>query len=109
MDPRGSIVAETGLVLTLLAEGKDKEALIFAEKIIPSSTGVGPYYDIAMAMVYARNGRIAESRVSWDRLVAAYGSQKEESPEALLGRLIINPSLANRAYQLLSRTGVITE
>lgn len=109
LDPRGSIVAETGLVLTLLAEGKDKEALIFAEKIIPSSTGVGPYYDIAMAMVYAKNGRIAESRASWDRLVAVYGTEKEESPQELLGRLIINPSLADRAFQLLSRAGVITE
>ncbi len=109
LDPRGSIVAETALVLTLLAEGKNEEALEFAEKIIPSSTGVGPYYDIAMAMVYAKNGRIAESRASWDRLVAAYGNEQEESPEALLRRLILNPSLADRAFQLLSRTGVITE
>ena len=109
LDPRGSIVAETALVFTLLAEGKNEEALEFAEKIIPSSTGVGPYYDIAMAMVYAKNGRISESRASWDRLVAAYGSEKAESPEALLRRLIINPSLANRALVLLSRTGVITE
>ncbi len=109
LDPRGSIVAETALVFTLLAEGKDEEALEFAEKIVPSSTGVGPYYDIAMAMVYAKNGRIAESRASWNRLVAAYGSEQEESPEALLERLILNPSLASRAFQLLSRTGVITE
>ncbi len=108
LDPRGSIVAETGLVLTLLAEGKDKEALTLAEKIIPSSTGVGPYYDVAMAMVYAKNDRIAESRVSWDRLVAAYGSGRDESPQKLLRRLIVNPSLADRAYTLLSGKGVIT-
>lgn len=109
LDPRGSILAQTALVLTLLAEGKDKAALEFAEKIVPSSTVVGPYYDIAMAMVYAKNDRIAESRASWNRLVTAYGSEKEESPEALLRRLILNPSLANRAFQLLSGTGVITE
>ncbi|MGB5723933.1 MAG: hypothetical protein WBM39_05915 [Parasphingorhabdus sp.] len=109
LDPRGSIVAETALVFTLLAEGKNEEALEFAEKIIPSSTGVGPYYDIAMAMVYAKNGRISQSRASWERLVAAYGSDKGESPEALLRRLILNPSLANRAFVLLSRTGVIGE
>ncbi len=108
LDPRGSIVAETGLVLTLLAEGKDKEALTLAEKIVPSSTGVGPYYDVAMAMVYAKNDRIAESRVSWDRLVAAYGSGRDESPQKLLRRLIVNPSLADRAYKLLSGKGVIT-
>jgi tetratricopeptide (TPR) repeat protein len=107
LDPRGSIVAETGLVLTLLAEGKDKQALEFAQKIIPSSTGIGPYYDMTMAMVYAKNGRIAESRASWERLVEAYGSEQEESPRALLSRLIINPSLANRAIQLLTQTGVI--
>ena len=108
LDPRGSILAETGLVLTLMAEGKDKEALILAEKIIPSSTGVGPYYDVAMAMVYAKNGRIAESRVSWDRLVAAYGSGRNESPQELLARLIVSPALADRAYKLLSSAGVIT-
>ncbi len=109
LDPRGSIVAETGLVLTLLSEGKDKEALAYAEKIIPSSTGVGPYYDLAMAMVYAKNGRIPESRISWDKLVAAYGSEEEESPDELLGRLITSPALAHRALLLLSSTGVITE
>ncbi|WP_417592959.1 tetratricopeptide repeat protein [Parasphingorhabdus sp.] len=109
LDPRGSIVAETGLVLTLLSEGKNKEALAYAEKIIPSSTGVGPYYDLAMAMVYAKNGRIPESRLSWKQLVSAYGSEKEESPEELLGRLITNPALADRAFQLLSTAGVFTE
>ena len=108
LDPRGSIVAETALVLTLLAEGKNKEALVFAEKIVPSSTGVGPYYDIAMAMVYAKNNRIADSRASWDRLVAAYGNEKDKNPEQLLRRLIINPLLADRAFQLLLQTGVIS-
>jgi tetratricopeptide (TPR) repeat protein len=108
LDPRGSIVAETALVLTLLVEGKDKEALEFAERIVPSSTGVGPYYDIAMAMVYAKNGRIEDSRASWDRLVTTYGSEKDESQEQLLRRLITNPMLADRAFQLLVRTGVIT-
>lgn len=108
LDPRGSIVAETALVLTLLVESKDKEALEFAERIVPSSTGVGPYYDIAMAMVYAKNGRIEDSRASWDRLVTAYGSEKDESQEQLLRRLITNPLLADRAFQLLVRTGVIT-
>ena len=107
LDPRGSILAETALVLTLLAEGKDKQALEYAEKIVPSSTGVGPYYDIAMAMVYAKNGRIEDSRRSWDRLVAAYGTEKDESPEQLIRRLITNPLLAERAVQLLRRTGVI--
>lgn len=98
-------------MFTLLAEGKDKEALDFAEKIMPSSTGVGPYYDIAMAMamVYAKNGRIKESRAAWDRLVAAYGSQAAESPKQLLDRLILNPLLANRAFLLLSVTGVIAK
>ncbi len=106
LDPRGSIVAETALVLTLLQEGKDKEALEFAEKIVPSSTGVGPYYDIAMALVYAKNGKIAESRASWNRLLAAYGDENDENPEQLLSRLIINPGLAGRTFQLLSQTGV---
>ena len=109
LDPRGSILAETALVLTLLAEGKNREALEIAEKIVPSSTGVGPYYDIAMAMVYAKNGMIAKSRQSWNRLVAGYGRGGEESPRALLRRLILNPALADRAYLLLSRTGVIVE
>jgi len=109
LDPRGSIVAETALVLTLLAEGKDKEALEAAEKIVPSSTGVGPYYDVAMAMVYAKNGRIEDSRKSWDRLVVAYGNDKDESEEQLLRRLITNPLLAERAIQLLVRTQVIGE
>ena len=95
-------------MLTLLVEGKDQEALEFAERIVPSSTGVGPYYDIAMAMVYAKNGRIEDSRASWDRLVTAYGSEKDESQEQLLRRLITNPLLADRAFQLLVRTGVIT-
>ena len=95
-------------MLTLLAEGKNKEALVFAEKIVPSSTGVGPYYDIAMAMVYAKNNRIADSRASWDRLVAAYGNEKDKNPEQLLRRLIINPLLADRAFQLLLQTGVIS-
>lgn len=108
LDPRGSLVAETALVLTLLAEGKDKQALEFAEKIVPSSTGVGPYYDVAMAMVYAKNGRIEDSRASWDRLVATYGSDKDESQEQLLRRLITNPLLAERAFQVLVRTGVIS-
>ena len=108
LDPRGSIVAETALVLTLLAEGKDKEALAFAEKIVPSSTGVGPYYDIAMAMVYAKNDRIKDSRHSWDRLVAAYGNDKDESQQELIRRLITNPLLAERAYQLLLQKGVIS-
>lgn len=109
LDPRGSILAETALVLTLLVEGKDKEALEYAEKIVPSSTGVGPYYDIAMAMVYAKNGRIKDSRVSWDRLVAAYGTDKNESQEELLRRLITNPLLAERAFRLLVRAGVISD
>ncbi|MFT5331148.1 MAG: hypothetical protein ACI9TB_002388 [Parasphingorhabdus sp.] len=108
LDPRGSILAETALVLTLLAEGKDKEALEFAEKIVPSSTGVGPYYDIAMAMVYAKNGRVEDSRASWDRLVAAYGNKKDESQEQLIRRLIINPLLAERAFQVLVQHGVIS-
>jgi len=94
-------------VLTLLAEGKDKEALTFAEQIVPSSTGVGPYYDIAMAMVYAKNDRIEDSRHSWDRLVAAYGNDKDESQEELIRRLITNPLLAERAFQLLLQKGVI--
>lgn len=108
LDPRGSLVAETALVLTLLAEGKDKQALEFAEKIVPSSTGVGPYYDITMAMVYAKNGRIEDSRESWDQLVTTYGSDQDESQEQLLRRLITNPVLAERAFQLLVRTGVIS-
>ena len=108
LDPRGSILAETALVLTLLAEGKDKQALEYAEKIVPSSTGVGPYYDIAMAMVYAKNGRIEDSRQYWDRLVIAYGIEKDESPEQLIRRLITNPMLADRAFQLLRRTGVFS-
>ena len=107
LDPRGSILAETALVLTLLAEGKDKQALEYAEKIVPSSTSVGPYYDITMAMVYAKNGRIEDSRKSWGRLVATYGAEKDESPEQLIRRLITNPLLAERAVQLLRRTGVI--
>jgi len=93
----------------LLAEGKDKEALECAESIMPSSNSVGPYYDVAMAMVYAKNGRIEDSRAAWDRLVAAYGSKTGESPREFLDRLILNPSLANRAFLLLSITGVITE
>jgi hypothetical protein len=109
LDPRGSIVAETALVLTLLAEGKDAEALTLAEKIVPTSTGVGPYYDIAMAMVYAKNGRIEDSRRSWDRLVENYGSEKDESQAQLLERLITNPELANRALKILLQTGVISE
>ena len=109
LDPRGSILAETALVFTLLAEGKDKEALEFAESIMPSSNSVGPYYGVAMAMVYAKNGRIEDSRAAWDRLVAAYGSKTGESPREFLDRLILNPSLANRAFLLLSITGVITE
>ena len=109
LDPRGSVVAETALVFTLLAEGKNEEALEFAEKIMPPSTGVGPYYDIAMSMVYAKNGRVKESRAAWNRLVAAYGNKNGESPKELLDRLILNPSLANRAFVLLSVTGVITE
>jgi hypothetical protein len=108
LDPRGSILAETALVLTLLAEGEDKQALEFAEKIVPSSTGVGPYYDIAMAMVYAKNGRIEDSRVSWNRLVAEYGTENDESHEQLIRRLITNPLLADRAFQLLLNTGVIS-
>jgi len=108
LDPRGSLVAETALALTLLAEGKDKQALEFAEKIVPSSTGVGPYYDITMAMVYAKNGRIEDSRRSWDQLVATYGSDKDESQEQLLRRLITNPALAERAFQLLVGAGVIS-
>tara|TARA_R110000824_G_scaffold3839_12_gene18404 strand:+ start:4723 stop:6429 length:1707 start_codon:yes stop_codon:yes gene_type:complete len=108
LDPRGSIAAETGLVLTLLSEGKDKEALEIAEKIIPSSTGVGPYYDVAMAMVYAKNGRIEDARESWDRLVAVYGTDNE-SQEELIKRLIFNPLLADRAYKLLLLTGVISD
>lgn len=107
LDPRGSIVAETALVMTLLQQGKDKEALTFAEKIVPSSTGVGPYYDIAMALAYARNGKIAESRTSWNRLLATYGEENDESPEQMINRLIINPDLAGRTFQLLSQTGVI--
>lgn len=107
LDPRGSILAETALVLTLLAEGKDKAALEAAEKIVPSSTGAGPYYDVAMAMVYAKNGRIEDSRASWDRLVATYGSDKVESDEQLIRRLIPNPLLAERAIQLLTGTNVI--
>ena len=109
LDPRGSVVAETALVFTLLAEGKNEEALEFAEKIMPSSTSIGPYYDIAMSMVYAKNGRVKESRAAWNRLVAAYGNKNGESPQELLDRLILNPSLANRAFVLLSVTGVITE
>ena len=108
LDPRGSILAETALVLTLLAEGKDKQALEYAEKIVPSSTGVGPYYDLTMAMVYAKNGRVKESRLSWDRLVAAYGNEKDESPEQLIRRLITNPLLAERAVQLLRHTGIVS-
>ena len=96
-------------MLTLLAEGKDKEALELAEKIVPSSTSVGPYYDMAMAMVYAKNGRIPESREAWYRLVEGYGRSKDEKPQALLRRLILNPALADRAFLLLSGTGVITE
>ena len=95
-------------MLTLLAEGKDKQALEFAEKIVPSSTGVGPYYDITMAMVYAKNGRIEDSRESWDQLVTTYGSDQDESQEQLLRRLITNPVLAERAFLLLVRTGVIS-
>ena len=95
-------------MLTLLAEGEDKQALEFAEKIVPSSTGVGPYYDIAMAMVYAKNGRIEDSRVSWNRLVAEYGTENDESHEQLIRRLITNPLLADRAFQLLLNTGVIS-
>ena len=107
LDPRGSILAETGLVLTLLAEGKNREALEVAEKIVPSSTSAGPYYDVAMAMVYAKNGRVKDSRASWDRLVAAYGNKEGEDPEQFIRRLIINPLLAHRAYTLLSQRGVI--
>jgi len=108
LDPRGSIMAETALVLTLLAEGKDQEALAFAEQIVPSSTGVGPYYDIAMAMVYAKNDRIEDSRLSWNRLVAAYGNDGNESQEELIRRLIPNPLLAERALKLLRQKGVIS-
>ncbi|MEH6791769.1 tetratricopeptide repeat protein [Parasphingorhabdus sp.] len=107
LDPRGSILAETGLVFTLLAEGKNREALELAEKIVPSSTSAGPYYDIAMTMVYAKNGRVEDSRASWDRLVAAYGKKDSESPQQFIGRLIINPLLAQRAYTLLSQSGVV--
>ncbi|WP_417622543.1 tetratricopeptide repeat protein [Parasphingorhabdus sp.] len=109
LDPRGSIVAETALVLSLLEEGKNREALEFAEKIVPSSTGVGPYYDIAMAAVYASNSRNEESQTSWDRLVELYGKENDESAEQLLNRLIINPDLADRVFVLLSQTGVISD
>ena len=107
LDPRGSIVAETALALTLLAEGKDREALEFAEKIVPSSTVVGPYYEMTMAMVYAKNGEIEKSRASWDRLVADYGKDTDESHEQMLRRLITNPLLADRAIDLLKGKGVI--
>ncbi|WP_321325172.1 hypothetical protein [uncultured Parasphingorhabdus sp.] len=109
LDPRGSLLAETALVLMLLAEGKDAQALEVAEKIVPSSTGVGPFYDVAMAMVYAKNGRIEDSRASWDRLVATYGNDSDESQEQLLKRLITNPVLAERAFQVLVQTGVINK
>ncbi|PHR20474.1 MAG: hypothetical protein COA41_04730 [Sphingopyxis sp.] len=109
LDPRGSILAETALALTLLAEGKDAEALEFAEKIVPSSTVVGPYYEMTMAMVYAKNGQISKSRAAWDRLVAAYGDDSDESHDQMLRRIITNPLLANRAIDLLKSKGVIKE
>ena len=65
------------------------------------------YYDLTMAMVYAKNGRVKESRLSWDRLVAAYGNEKDENPEQLIRRLITNPLLAERAVQLLRHTGIV--
>jgi len=109
LDPRGSLVAETALVLTLMAEGKNEQALEYAEQIVPSSTAAGPYYDITMAMVYARNGRTQDARTSWRQLVATYGTDQDENPEQLLKRLITNPMLAERALQQLVKSGLITE
>lgn len=109
LDPRGSIVAETAMVFTLVAEGKDREALLFAEKIVPSSTGVGPYYDLAMAMVYAKNGEIDKSRESWRKLKISYGNGEDEKVEELLSRVIVNEALVQRATVLLRSAGVVTD
>ncbi|WP_430428679.1 tetratricopeptide repeat protein [Parasphingorhabdus sp.] len=109
LDPRGSIIAETAMVFTLVAEGKDREALLFAEKIVPSSTGVGPYYDLAMAMVYAKNGEIDKSRESWRRLKKSYGNGEDEKVEELLSRVIVNDALVQRATSLLRSAGVVTD
>ncbi|MEO9600211.1 hypothetical protein [Parasphingorhabdus sp.] len=107
LDPGGSLAAETGLVLALLTEDKKQEALQLAEKIIPSSTGIGPYYDITMAMVYAENGRMEEAQQSWDRLVENYGNEKDESPEQLIRRVIMNPALINQAIEVLVESEAI--
>ncbi|QJB70398.1 tetratricopeptide repeat protein [Parasphingorhabdus halotolerans] len=108
LDPQGSLIAQTALALTLLEKGKKSEALDVAERIVPSNVGVGPYYDMTMAMVYAANGMIPQSKEAWNNLMEKYATDDALDPEELLFNVMNNRTVAKRAIALLRKSRVIS-
>jgi len=107
LDPDGSIAQYTAMVFLKMEQGKNKEALKVAESIVPPAGRTEPYYDLAMAMVYAEDGQLMESAKAWERLEKTYGKSGSETPEQILGAFITSKPLINRGLDLLKKKKVV--
>lgn len=107
LDPNGQGSQYTTMVFLKMEQGKFDEALEMAEAIVPPVGRVEPYYDLAMAMVYAHDGQRSKAREAWKRLEQSYSQQGAQTPEQILGMFITSKPVIKKRLSLLRSKKVV--
>lgn len=107
LDPNGRGSQYTTMVFLKMEQEKFDEALEVAEAIVPPVGRVEPYYDLAMAMVYAHDGQRGKAKEAWKRLEQSYSQQGLQTPEQILGMFITSKPVIKKRLSLLRSKKVV--
>lgn len=94
------------LAFILSQRGEQEEARAVLDAM-PSPSTMEPQYLMVRAIVLARQGDVAGGQAEWRRLLAYTRQPATASPEAVLGRFLITPTVIQRASAALRESGVV--
>lgn len=96
------------LAFILSQRGEQGEAQAILDHM-PSPSNMEPQYMMVRAIVLARQGQVAAGRAQWQRLIGYTRQPADASPEQVLRRFIITPTVIQRASAALRDSGVVGE
>lgn len=94
------------LAFILSQRGEQEEARAVLDAM-PSPSTMEPQYLMVRAIVLARQGDVAGGQAEWRRLLAYTRQPATASPETVLGRFLITPTVIQRASAALRESGVV--
>jgi len=89
------------------SQGGDQDAAMSILDQVPSSSAREPQFLMVRAIVLARQGKQAEARALWQRLLAYTKQPANAPPERVLQQFVITPTVIQRSSAALRESGVV--